>query len=136
MNKQTGAVIEREDFGSTVTFEHIKKLLKRAGPKNVTYQLAGQLASAEFALEIGYLKSDMVVFAPSLAWFGNSTDDPLFGYITQSGLISLRSLIDFVSTELYSHPYTSESDAWWSYQNALVHVLNRINAEAIVSVRY
>ena len=118
-----------------VTFADIKEILKRGSTKNITYQLAGQLASSELAMEAGYLHEDMLVFAPSLTRFMNGEEGvQLAGLMSPSGLISLGELTDAVIDELRIHPFADEHDAWWSYQNTLHLVLLAVNDEAIMQI--
>lgn len=134
MKKNTGLMAGQGEYAGTVTFADIKNILQRSGPRNVTYQLAGQLASTELAMEAGYLSEDMLVFAPSLTRFGSATGGALAGNISLSGLISLGELTDAIITELRAHPFADEDDAWWVYQNTLQLVLESVNNQAIMQI--
>ena len=120
-----------EDYIGTVTFANLRSILRNAKRENISYQLAGQLASTELALEAGYLKEQKTIFAPSLRQFGASMHGPLSGHIHFGGTIQLGVLVDAVITELRAHPYATELDSWWMYQNVLNSVLKRVNSEAV-----
>ncbi len=131
-----GTIARPDDYIGTVTFANLKSILRNAKHENISYQLAGQLASTELALEAGYLKEQKLIFAPSLRQFGASMHGPLSGHIHFAGTIRLGVLTDAVITELRMHPYATELDSWWMYQNVLTSVLKRVNSEAVAHVAH
>lgn len=125
---------EDEEQLGVATFAHVRAVLKDHDANDVAYQLAGQLVTTELAEEAGYLSDETLIFAPSLIEYADDPDEPLFGHLSPTGVVSLGELTDAVNDELRAHPKVKGSDPWWSYQNTLAQVLEGVNRDAILLI--
>ncbi len=129
-----GFFFEEEDSIGAATFANIRAVLKDRTDRDVAYQLAGQLATTELAEEAGYLSDDTMIFAPVLTDFADDPEEPLFGHVSPTGVVSLGELTHAANDELRAHPSADVHDPWWSYQNTLAQVLEGVNRDAILLI--